>query len=122
MQNQTIQVCPDAFKQMIFDLVIDSQKLMMPEVKNALISMISYYSIGPIWIDMSNEKPSRLTEWYWIKTKKKRKYDIVMPAKRVSGGFLYGLLPNQPENGRMNRVYMIPDLAIEQYSPIFLPK
>lgn len=122
MQNQTIQVCPDTFKQMIFDLVIDSQKLMMPEVKNALIGMISYYSIGPIWIDISNEKPSGLTEWYWIKTKKKRKYDIIMPAKRVCGGFLYGLLPNQPENGRTNRVYMIPDLAIEQYSPIFLPK
>lgn len=120
-RNTVTQVGPEIFKQLILDAVMKSQKMMMPEVREELTAIISNYAIGPMWKNMADGKPTEKTGWYWIKIKKERQFENIMPAKRVNGGFLCGLLPNQSENSSRNRVYMIPDLSVEQYAPISMP-
>lgn len=90
-KEKPMTVSPMQFKQMVFDIVMESQDQMTEDTANALLDIIGRFDIGSPWISMECGKPT-FGEYFFIKLKESAGYTDLywrkpILAKRVIGGF-----------------------------------
>lgn len=111
-KNRTIS--QELFKQMIFDILMESQDRIPEDVANAILDILDRYDVGSPWRCVEDKKPES-GQYFFIKLNSSAEYrdpswlKNPLLAKRVKGGFyVSGLL--------------VPDQEVEAYSEILIPK
>ncbi|MCM1234490.1 MAG: hypothetical protein NC489_30690 [Ruminococcus flavefaciens] len=107
-------VSPELFKQMVFDIVMESQDQMSAEATDALLDLINRFDIGSPWRTIEKDGKPASGEYFFIKLKESAGYTDPywrepMMAKRMKGGFHVAGRP-------------FPDSEVEAYSEVRMPR
>lgn len=105
-------ISQELFKQMIFDILMESQDQVSEDANRAILDILNRYDVGSPWRRMSSGKPAS-GEYFFIRLNSYAEYrdpswlEKPLLAKRVKGGFhVSGLLVPDQEVGAYSEIHM----------------